>query len=210
MIISREEGENSAVIVFLKNAEKGYAKTRLAAGIGDEDAFRAYLHLLSKTRSLCEQLSMPVFLFYSKEIPDQSWGLENEHHALQSKGNLGDKMKAAFSSVLLKFQHVIIIGSDCPYITKGHITQAFDQLQSHDLVFGPSLDGGYYLMGMNAVHDTLFDQIPWSTDQVLAISTEKCLNNSLSYSLLEPLEDIDEITSWNRYLQHSGYSFTKP
>jgi len=93
----------------------------------------------------------------------------------------------------------MIIGSDCPYITLEHLNQVGNLLEEEDVVYGPSLDGGYYLLGLSFVVEALFQEMPWSTEQVLDISLAKCETNDLSVALLEPLEDIDEVDSWERY-----------
>ena len=208
MTTKRKNGEEDsiALILLLKNAKKGHAKTRLAAGIGIDAAHNAYLHLLSCTQRLVEATPFTVYLYYSEEIPDESarWQMQNGtdqlHYRLQSDGDLGNRMITAFTEVLADHSRAIIMGSDCPYITQDHLNQAADLLEVNDVVYGPSLDGGYYLLGLKLPHQTLFTDIPWSTEIVLEKSLEHCKAASLSVSLLEPLEDIDEAESWERYL----------
>jgi rSAM/selenodomain-associated transferase 1 len=199
--------DNTALIVLLKNPKIGHAKTRLAAGIGDQKAFEAYLHLLDVNRQLCEQYDGPIYLYYSQYLPDESarWQMSNGTYKLQSDGDLGNRMQTAFTEVLSNHKRAVIIGSDCPYITLEHLNQVDNLLDEEDVVFGPSLDGGYYLLGLSFVVEQLFEDMPWSTENVLDISLARCESNKLSVALLEPLEDIDELDSWERYIKTDGY-----
>ena len=207
MTTKRKNGEESktALIVLLKNAKKGHAKTRLAKGIGVDAAHDAYLYLLTKTQELVEATSFAVYLYYSDSLPNESarWQMQNGTdqllYRLQSDGDLGKRMITAFTEVLVSHGQAIIMGSDCPYITQDHLDQASDLLNVNDVVYGPSLDGGYYLLGLKSPHQTLFTEIPWSTEIVLEKSLEHCKAANLSVALLEPLEDIDEAESWERY-----------
>lgn len=195
------EEDSTALIILLKNAKKGHAKTRLAAGIGVDAAHDAYLHLLSCTQQLVEATHFTVYLYYSESLPEVSarWQMQNGNYRLQSDGDLGNRMLTAFTEVLAHHDRAIIMGSDCPYITQGHLDQASDLLKANDVVYGPSLDGGYYLLGMKSPHQTLFTEIPWSTEEVLDKSLAQCKAAQLSVSLLEPLEDIDDAEGWERY-----------
>lgn len=200
---------SKAVILFLKNAHKGHAKTRLAKGIGVDKAHEAYLHLLDRTRQLCSDLPYHIYLYYNQEILiDSAWEFDQVNRRIQAEGDLGMKMKSAFAEVLEHVDSAVIIGSDCPYITPSHIADAFQVLEDNDVVYGPALDGGYYLLGMNELQSTLFEGIAWSTEKVLAQSLVKCTASKLEVNTLETLEDIDEVESWKRYLNHVAISPT--
>jgi len=196
--------DSTALIILLKNAKKGHAKTRLAKGIGVDAAHDAYLHLLTKTQQLVEATPFTVYLYYSERLPEDSarWQMQNRNkinYRLQSDGDLGKRMSTAFSKVLESHDKAIIMGSDCPYITQDHLDQASVALNANDVVYGPSLDGGYYMLGMKVLQPTLFSDMTWSTDTVLEESLNRCKAADLSVTLLEGLEDIDEAESWVRY-----------
>jgi hypothetical protein len=63
---------------------------------------------------------------------------------------------------------ILIIGSDCPEVSTALLEEAFRQLESFPVVLGPAADGGYYLLGMNHLVESLFRDKPWSTPAVLA------------------------------------------
>ncbi len=86
---------------------------------------------------------------------------------------------------------VVMIGSDCHDLKEEHLIAAFEALENHDYVFGPSEDGGYYLIGMNAFRTETLREMPWSTEILLKVTLSKVKSQSLSFKLLDVLNDID-------------------
>lgn len=183
-----------ALIIFAKNAEAGKVKTRLAATIGDEKALSVYLQLLSHTASVTSNLPMDKFVFYSNQIiKDDAWDDAVFYKELQKGNDLGERMENAFENLFEKgYRKIVIIGTDCPELTAGIITNAFTCLETRDVIIGPALDGGYYLLGITQLHASLFQNIPWSTSTVLKDTTDRCRALNLNYRLLPTLNDIDE------------------
>jgi rSAM/selenodomain-associated transferase 1 len=185
---------DNALIIFVKNPVHGKVKTRLAAAIGNDKALDIYLHLVTHTLKAIVNAAADRYIYFSDEI-DDSIGQKTTafKRAVQSGADLGERMKNAFCDVLNTSYHkVLIIGTDCPGISPEILEQAFDQLNDADIVIGPAADGGYYLLGMKALHPQLFDNIEWSTSAVLQTTVERCTQNNLRYQLLEELNDIDE------------------
>lgn len=183
---------NKALIVFLKVPELGKVKTRLAKDIGEELALETYKLLTEKTHQACSNSSFKVFPFFVPSIPENHIFLDGNKSFVQSGKDLGEAMFNAFRKVFsLGYQNVCIIGSDCWSISNSHLEKAFDSLEKNDVVFGPSKDGGYYLLGMNQLHPELFMEIDWSTERVLEQSIEKVKSSKIQ--LLEELNDIDNI-----------------
>ncbi|MCY7363243.1 MAG: DUF2064 domain-containing protein, partial [Ignavibacteria bacterium] len=85
----------------------------------------------------------------------------------------------------------VIIGVDCPSLNNKIILQAMELLDNYEFVFGPANDGGYYLTGMNSLHDFVFKNIKWGTKTVLKDSLAKIRKMNHSYNLLETLTDVD-------------------
>ncbi|MGB0423204.1 MAG: TIGR04282 family arsenosugar biosynthesis glycosyltransferase, partial [Flavobacteriales bacterium] len=110
----------------------------------------------------------------------------------QVEGTLGLKMKEAFQYFSPKHK-LVMIGTDCPELTSEIIAKAYKELETKDVVFGPSEDGGYYLIGMRPYCKELLEEISWSTDSVLNESMEKCRKLGKSFALLPELNDIDTI-----------------
>jgi rSAM/selenodomain-associated transferase 1 len=118
--------------------------------------------------------------------------LGNFRYVSQSNGDLGDRMKQAFQSGFDQgCDRIVMIGTDCPAIDEALIDRAFSALNQIDVVFGPAVDGGYYLIGLRKQVLELFSNITWSTASVLQDSLAIVNDLNLSCELLEILPDID-------------------
>ncbi len=200
-MIKSTMNDNRALLLFVRNPEKGKVKTRLAQDLGDDKALAIYLELLGITRTVAVAIPAGRFLFYSNFIPQSDdWpdALFQKH--LQSSGDLGARMEAAFQLALETHQKAVIIGSDCPELSPAIIEQAFTQLDHCDAVLGPANDGGYYLLGLKNVIPTVFREMVWSTAFVLAETLARLDAAGKSYALLPELSDVDHVEDWERYL----------
>jgi hypothetical protein len=100
-------------------------------------------------------------------------------------------MKAAFLQAFQQgAQQVLLHGTDIPDLTTRHIDEAFDALKTHDLVLGPSTDGGYWLIGLTKPAD-LFDGLEWGSYSVFDKTVAAARAQGLSVHVLSPLTDID-------------------
>ena len=179
------------VIVFVRNPELGKVKTRLAKTIGDKDALKIYTLLLQHTESVLHKAPSDKVVYYSEEIQNKDlWDDAVYQKKLQKGADLGERMQNAFEDAFKdSYEKVVIVGSDLFDLKPTHIENAFTALENHDVVLGPSLDGGYYLLGMKKMHPAVFKNKQWGTDSVLE-STLKNLNQQ-NVKLLEALNDID-------------------
>jgi uncharacterized protein len=186
--------KKEALLIFTKNPVAGKVKTRLAATIGDEAALSVYRQLLSNTISSTEDLLIAKFVFYSNVVEeDDVWNSNQYHKKVQQGNDLGDRMKNAFASIFQKgYNKVVIIGTDCPQLNEKIIQDAFSKLNDFDVVIGPALDGGYYLLGMNRCHNFLFENMEWSTANVFPETIRRCKSKGLLFLLLQTLQDVDE------------------
>lgn len=189
------------LLIFIKNPIKGKTKTRLAATVGDDEALRIYLELLQHTRNIATEIEAHRNLFYSHFIDNSDeWGNSDFDKQIQIEGDLGKKMAAGFQAAFEKgATKVVIIGSDCASLTKAIVDAAFAKLETHDFVIGPAEDGGYYLIGMKVFTPEIFQNITWSTEQVLPQTIEIMTNKNKSYALLPTLSDIDYEEDWLKY-----------
>lgn len=97
------------------------------------------------------------------------------------------------------YRKSVLIGSDCPTITRGDIEAAFDALDGSDVVIGPSEDGGYYLIGVQRPIPSLFQGIRWGTDRVLRDTVTRAEAAGLTLELLDPKYDLDSYSDLERY-----------
>jgi rSAM/selenodomain-associated transferase 1 len=190
--------ENKALIIFQKNLIKGTVKTRLAETMGEEAALEIYRKLVKHTHVQSSKVKADKLLFLSDQVSARDKvGYADYHYYVQAEGDLGFRMKNAFDHSFAKgYKKTIIIGTDCAAMTGSIIEDAFTLLDANDVVVGPAIDGGYYLIGMKKAVDGLFEGIPWSTDQVFALTMEKLKNNQLEYGCLPELPDVDSAADW--------------
>lgn len=191
----------TTIIVFVKNPVLGRVKTRLAASVGDVRAMEIYLQLLDYTRDVLSQVQgVRRVVYYSDHVEtDDEWSPIYFDKKVQSQEDLGHRMLTAIRQELQLSSNVIIIGSDCAQLTATHLQDAITALQDRNVVIGPSLDGGYYLLGLDGPYEALFEDVPWSTDQVLSITRKRAAEKNLTMTELPPLSDIDYIEDWEQH-----------
>jgi uncharacterized protein len=190
---------DGGLIVFLRFPQLGNVKTRLATTMGHEVALTIYKELISLTMTAAADSGYAVYLFYDVGLPSIEERNPNFSYHLQSPGDLGLRMAEAISYVFQFHTKAVIIGSDCPSLSSSTIKESFNTLATYDVVLGPAVDGGYYLLGCKNLVRPLFTDIQWSTPYVLEKTVEKIIAASLTYHLLAPLTDIDTEEDWIRY-----------
>jgi rSAM/selenodomain-associated transferase 1 len=179
----------SALIIFVKEPIAGKVKTRLAATLGDRAAVEVYNRLLSHTDTITREFDR--FVFFSGNKDGFTQFRTGVWHR-QSGGDLGVRMLNAFKQVFSTgYEKVVIIGSDCAELKTEVVETAFEALNDDVIVLGPALDGGYYLLGMTSVHESLFTGMAWSTDSVAAETRKRAISVGLDVHELPTLGDID-------------------
>jgi len=186
-----------ALVVMAKAPVGGSAKTRLAASARlDPTEVEALVEtFLLDTLDHARELTAVTLRVCFAPASQRAWfdervaGLEC---APQIEGDLGARMVAAFDQEFGRGAGcVVVLGSDTPHLPSSRIAQAFDRLEHHDVVLGPALDGGYYLIGLRASTAALFEDIPWSTDRVLDVTIARIRALGLAVAQLEPTYDVD-------------------
>ncbi|MCI5118157.1 MAG: glycosyltransferase [Candidatus Electrothrix sp. LOE1_4_5] len=192
-----------AIIIFTRYPQVGKVKTRLIDRLGPQGA--ASLHdqltkqVISSIQPLLQtgqtQLQVAYCGATAQEMTD--WLGQDISFTRQQGNDLGKRMQHAFEQAWQQgAEKVLLIGSDCPGIDADIMRSGLNALQTHDLVLGPAVDGGYYLIGLHAHvqgYELLFQRIDWGTAQVLQQTLEQAEQASLSYTytLLPKLHDID-------------------
>jgi len=184
--------QENLLIIFSKNPVLGRCKTRLAKGIGAENALAVYRILLQHTSKITRNLKVDKEVFYTDFIDhEDNWDSTIYKKELQRPGDLGQKMQAAFEAGFNEgYQKIVLIGTDLITLEASDIQKAFEALDSNTVVFGPAQDGGYYLIGLAQMKPELFKNVPWSTAEVLTRSLEKIDD---TYQLLQIKNDIDTV-----------------
>jgi rSAM/selenodomain-associated transferase 1 len=195
------DAEKPGLIVFLRFPALGKVKSRIARTTGEEKALSIYHQLTSCTLQLVEGSPFQTYLFYDGGLPDLGSRLPNAIYFSQARGDLGERIIDAFQKILSLHSTAIIIGSDCPELSSSHLAEATKQLEKHDIVIGPSNDGGYYLFGCKKIFPFLFEDIKWSSEVVAEQTISKAESLGLSVYELSPLQDIDTESDWVEYLE---------
>ena len=183
------------LIIFVKNPVLGQVKTRLANSIGEQAALEVYQELLAYTHELTKPLPFDKAVFYSSHIdPDDQWETESFQKYCQVGEDLGERMQNAFETGFSQaYESICIIGSDCHQLTSDILLEAFMELKRFPIVIGPSLDGGYYLLGLNHMVTPLFENKKWSTDSVFTDTMTDVQKLKLANKILPQLRDIDRV-----------------
>jgi rSAM/selenodomain-associated transferase 1 len=195
----QQKRDNSCVLLFGKSPRNGDVKTRLANEIGTDHAVEFYKCSVKDILSLLESLNFRFkFCFWPPDAAESliDWLGSGIEYTAQQGGNLGEKMKNAFIEAFEdNFQKVLIIGSDSPDLPAEFINKAFDELDRHGGVIGPSSDGGYYLIGFKkeTYCPEAFDDILWSSSGVLEKTLEILERQQRRVYLLPEWHDIDTL-----------------
>ena len=184
--------KKNLLLVFCKNPTKGQVKTRLAQSIGDEKALYIYQKLLEKTASILKDLNCAITIYYSESTVENDFFSNDKVVKKVQKGkDLGERMGNAFKEAFQTFNKVVIIGTDLWTVEAGDIEKAFNALNNNTAVIGPSLDGGFYLLGLTRYLPSLFKNKLWGTGEVLE-KTVSDLSEEKVFFLVEK-NDIDTV-----------------
>lgn len=186
-----------SIIIFAKAPVPGYAKTRLARTIGDAAAASLAARMLHHTlKNAIEAEIGPVELCCSPDVShpafQQAVTASDITLASQGDGDLGERMHRALSRHLAHYSRVLLIGTDAPGLGAPQLRDAAEALLHHPAVFGPASDGGYVLVGLTRPLPALFQDIAWSTDQVMRQSRHRLDQLGVTAAELPVLHDIDE------------------
>ncbi|MDQ3163798.1 MAG: TIGR04282 family arsenosugar biosynthesis glycosyltransferase [Actinomycetota bacterium] len=188
-----EAETNSVLYIAAKAPRPGEVKTRLAAAIGDAAATGLYGAFL---RDLAVRFPHAAWFV----TPADAWRRETRSYIApsarvleQPNGDWTQRQRALFRDAAARGEErVVLIASDSPQIRAEVVAEAFARLERNELVLGPVLDGGYYLIGMRGWHD-VFASLRMSTDTVLSELVGNARRTGLAVTLLEPTYDVDEL-----------------
>lgn len=191
------------LILFTRYPEPGATKTRLIPLLGPEGAAafqeRMSRHAVQTAGRLSAERGVSIEIRHAGGSLGQMRAWLGFRHAYrpQGPGSLGRKMAQSLAEAFESgAERAVIIGADIPGITAADLARGFDALLCHDLVFGPTSDGGYYAIGATADgfrrgSPYLDEHIPWGTARVLTQSTDAARIKGLSWALLDVRADVD-------------------
>lgn len=199
-----------AVVLMAKAPAAGRVKTRLCPPLDPGESAALYACMLGDMADEVSSVSrVRKYLFL--DPPESTVFLRGEPFRAferfpQRGRDLGDRMRGAAATAFRRgARRVVIVGADCPSLSAGTVRRAFRELSTGaSVVFGPSADGGYYLIGLSSPDDRLFRGFRWSTAEVLRNAAARCRIDSAPFSFLPPGRDVDtwedilELRAWTR------------
>jgi uncharacterized protein len=182
----------------VKYPERGLVKTRLARDIGDDAACEVYRTMAEKifAETGPDAGSYERVIFYSPAASEQKvteW-LPGVRVVPQRGSDIGEIMYNAFCDMFeAGAEKAIVTGADIPGLNRHIVNLAFQELGHADIVIGPAMDGGYYLIGMKSRLPDIFRGIPWGTARVLAETLRVTGRLRLTVRTVTPMTDVDTL-----------------
>jgi rSAM/selenodomain-associated transferase 1 len=196
------------LIIFTRYPAPGKTKTRLIPALGPKGAAALQKQMTERTVVRARQLltEHPLLLEVRYEGCRRSlmkeWLGSDLVFASQGSGPLGLRMARAFQAGFRAgSQHIVLVGIDCPGLSVFLLREAFHSLADNEVVLGPALDGGYYLLGLRFFVPQIFKGISWGTRGVLEETLRALGPLSLRVFLLQALGDVDrpaDLTLWEQ------------
>lgn len=189
---------NRALLVIAKRPAAGQTKTRLSPPLSLEQAAALYECFLRDTLDLARRVPNVTRLI--NYLPNDA---EHYFHALapdyelllQTGQDLGERLDFALTHCLQNgFDRAVIMDSDSPTLPADYVVQAFNVLEDADVVLGPCVDGGYYLIGLKKPQPRLLLQVKMSTPFVVRDTLEIARQENLKTVLLPEWFDVDTVT----------------
>jgi len=192
-------GTDCVLVIMAKAPRPGAVKTRLASSLSPKAVTDFYCCLLDDTLALARSLTdVQVAIMCPDSDVNELWRLtssEGSGSEVRVVAQKGEGLAAGLTSVFAYFaQHqrrVIAFNSDSPHLPRSVLENAFETLAAHDVVVGPTHDGGYYLVGAKASHPTLFANDGMGTSSALERLLARARSLELSVGFANPFYDID-------------------
>jgi len=196
-----------ALIVFAKEPVPGTVKTRLRSCFSDEGLVRLYKAFVKDTLAIVNETrrTRKILAFSSMEAPHFLRSVSNGFELIKQKGRtLGDRMHNAFlyDARENKSKKTVIVGTDSPTLPPRMIEKAFRALSRKDVVLGPSVDGGYYLIGMKEPCAGIFKGICWGSASVFKKTLDNATALGKTTALLDEWYDVDDRDGLQRLKTH--------
>jgi rSAM/selenodomain-associated transferase 1 len=188
--------------VMAKFWEPGRVKTRLAAAVGDEAAATLAAGFFQTTVGRLAEIDADRVVAFA---PEHRRG-EFERRAgpawrllPQAGGDLGERLEKLFDAAFAAGSaRAVVVGSDSPHLPLECVAAAFRRLAECDVVLGPAVDGGYYLVGAARRTPPIFRGMPWSQPQLCDATCQALAAARLSWQTLESGYDIDHVGDLER------------
>lgn len=198
------KAKRRCILFFVRAPQPGAVKTRLARDLGPTATLDLYRAFVADTLEKLAAGGDPLVVCYAParaRLCVERWLGEARSYQPQHGADLGARMAAAFADAFAAgWEQAILVGSDLPDLDPALTGQAFKGLARCGSVLGPTLDGGYYLVGFtrDAFRPGIFAGVPWGTPAVFARTLAACGGQGLTPALLPAWRDIDDIDDLRR------------
>jgi rSAM/selenodomain-associated transferase 1 len=193
--VVRSSSSDRVLVIMAKAPRPGAVKTRLAESLSLTAVAAFYCCLLEDTLALARSLSdvEVAIMCPDSDVNQLAQLVGNQARVVAQKG-VG--LAAGLTSVFAHFardhqRRTIAFNSDSPHLPRSVLENAFEMLAAHDIVIGPTHDGGYYLVGAKASHPTLFAGDAMGTSSALERLLSHARTLELSVGFADPFYDID-------------------
>jgi rSAM/selenodomain-associated transferase 1 len=186
---------NRTLVIMAKAPRPGMVKTRLTESLPSSAVTALYRCLLEDTLALARSLMSVEVAVMCPESDQEELALLFGN-TVQVVAQKGEGLAAGLTSVFRHFaaagrRHVIAFNSDSPHLAPSVLNSAFEILATHDVVVGPTHDGGYYLVGAKSAYPSLFEGDSMGTRSALDRLLARTKVLELSTGFTEPFYDID-------------------
>lgn len=191
--------------LMLKAPRPGWVKTRLAATVGDEKAAAVYRQLAEGQIAEVPP-EWRVAVYYAPAGAEEEMRVwlgsklpKEARFVAQTEGDLGARMRAAVVRELeAGAEGVVLLGGDCAELGREDLRAAGRMLGEADVVIGPAEDGGYVFLAVKRDWGRLFEEMPWSTPQVLEMTLRRAGELGLRVVRTRSYRDVDDAESYGR------------
>ena len=190
-----ERNSDRVLVIMAKAPRPGAVKTRLIPSLPLQAVTAFYRCLLDDTLALARSLGdVEVAVMCPASDVDELARLAG--HGARAVAQEGEGLAAGLTSVFSRFaeshqRRIIAFNSDSPHLPRSVLEDAFEILAAHDVVVGPTHDGGYYLVGAKAAYPALFENDGMGTRSALDRLLARAQVLELTTALTEPFYDVD-------------------
>lgn len=187
---------SNALIIFTRVPIPGQTKTRLMPFLNGEECAKLHTCFIRDAYAKAKKAGADILVYYTpeeeKELLLQVFG--EEVNAFPQHGDdLGQRMKRAIDDVLhMGYEKVLLIGTDIPHVRTETFEQAFADLELNEIVIHPTLDGGYYLIGMKKEYDSIWKVKRYGTNTVIHDTLQHMTAEGLKVAVGHTYYDIDD------------------
>ena len=190
-----------ALVLMARAPVEGAVKTRLAGALTTAEVLELYLNFLRDTFRMMEQVQaerddLALVLCFTPEGSEEAFEEVEREGCLmmaQRGADLGERIVNCLDDLFQRgYARVVVIGADSPALPADYVVDAFDELtDARTVAIGPTLDGGYYLIGLAGPAPEIFRDIPWSTEGVLEETRARIAAAGMKMVELPEFIDID-------------------